>query len=185
MNSQTALNYNNFVEAKIQLAKDIYNNGPKNNDPDSLLLAEHFADLKQQELELKQHPDYAKLVADDFTEDYQSSLRLMERAINNDWLDSEIIYANQLFQTVINKFNNVIAANPPESWIPVAKQFFDKASQYLERDEERHEFDQFQEPNIQALLANFRKNYYEVRKITGKFLYEHANADPILPTNKF
>jgi len=175
--------YHAYLESKLQLAKDVYENGPKNNDPDSLLLAEHFADLKQQELELKQQPNYAQLVAGDFTEDFETELRAIQKAIQYGWVDKEIWNTNRLFKTVIWKFNKVVAVNPPEPWIPVAQLVLDKAQQYLMRDEEQNEFDQY--PNLQLLLDDFRKNYYEARKITGKFLYENANGDPILPTDKW
>ena len=103
--------YHAYLESKLQLAKDVYENGPKNNDPDSLLLAEHFADLKQQELELKQQPNYAKLVADDFTEDFTAELNAIQKAIQYGWVDKEIWNTNRLFKTVIWKFNKVVAVN--------------------------------------------------------------------------
>lgn len=160
MNSQAALNYNA-----------------------SLLLAEHFADLKQQELEAKQLPNYPQLIAADFTENYEADLRGIQRAIRDGAIDMELWHTNQLFKTFISQFNKVVAVNPPEPWIPVAQLVFDKAGQYLMRDEEANEFDQY--PNLQLLLDDFRKNYYKARKITGKFLYENANGDPILPTDKW
>lgn len=183
MNAQPALNYNQFVEAKLNWAKDIYENGPKNNDPDSLLLAECYAELKQQELELKQQANYAKLVADDFNEDIQTSLNAINYAIQNGWIDNELWSTNRLFKTVIRKFNKVIAVNPVEPWIPIAKIILKKAQLYLTRDEEEHEFDQY--PNLQILLEDFRKNYYEVTRIVGKFLYDHANGDPLYPSEQW
>ena len=52
--------------ALIDLAKDIYENGPSNNELISLLLAEHFNELRKQVLELKLKPT---LAAKDFIED--------------------------------------------------------------------------------------------------------------------
>lgn len=182
MNSQPALNYNAIVESTINLAKDVYENGPKNNDTASLLLAEHFADLKQQELEVKQLPNYAQLIAADFTENYEADLRGIECAIRDGAIDMELWHTNQLFKTFISQFNKVVAVNPPESWIPVAQIVFDKTNQYIIRDEVNKEFDQY--PRLQVLLEDFRKNYSKAHDITGKFLYQHVNAVPSLPTDQ-
>lgn len=175
MNSQAALNYNAIIDSTINLAKDIYENGPKNNDHASLLLAEHFADLKQQELEVKQLPNYPQLIATDFTENYESDLRGIERAISDGAIDMELWHTNQLFKTIISQFNRVLAVNPPQSLIPIAHLVFDKTNQYIIRDEVNKEFDQY--PRLQVLLEDFRKNYSKAHDITGKFILQYCTSN--------
>jgi len=154
--------------ALIDLAKDIYENGPSNNELISLLLAEHFNELRKQVLELKLKPT---LAAKDFIEDCEFYLPKIESAIQSGCIDMEIWNANQLFKAVIAKFNRVVVANPDERWIPIAQLLFEKAELYLARDKDQNEFEQY--PNLQALLGDFRGKYCKVRNITKKFLDEN------------
>jgi hypothetical protein len=118
--------------------KDIYENGPKNDDPNSLILAEHFETLRQEELELKQKQNYAEIVAADFTEDAQASLRRIEQAVQDGCLDTELWFTNNLFKCVSRQFSRVVAVNSPEPWIPFAKLVSNKITEINIRDFDQH-----------------------------------------------
>jgi hypothetical protein len=116
-------------------------------------------------------------------EDYKIELCGIDRAIQEGNIDNELWNTNELFKTIVRKFNKDVAASSPEPWIPIAKLVLKKAFHYLERDEEEHEFDSH--PNLQLFLEDFRKNYYQASKIVGKFLYEHADGDPICRSDQW
>jgi hypothetical protein len=162
MSSIAALNLNDFVESKMKYIKDIYENGPKNDDPNSLILAEHFETLRQEELELKQEPNYAELVAADFTEDAQYSLDRIEKAVQNGCIDTELWFTNNLFKCVSRKFSEVVAVNSPEPWIPFAKLIFDKIAEINIRDFDQH-------PS-QPFISELRTHCHKAEHVISKFL---------------
>lgn len=162
MSSIAALNHADFAESKMKYIKDIYENGPKNDDPNSLILAEHFAHLRQEELELKQKQNYAEIVAADFTEDAQASLRRIEQAVQDGCLDTELWFTNNLFKCVSRQFSRVVAVNSPEPWIPFAKLVSNKITEINIRDFDQH-------PS-QPFICELRTQCHKAEVVINKFL---------------
>lgn len=162
MSSIAALNLNDFAESKMKYIKDIYENGPKNEDPNSLILAEHFENLRQEELKLKHEPNYAELVAADFTEDAQYSLDRIEQAVQSGYLDNELWFTNNLFKCVSRKFSKVVAVNSPEPYIPFAKLVSDKITNINIRDFHQH-------PS-QPFISELRTQCHKAELVINKFL---------------